>query len=488
MIVRARAAYKCGGDGRDGIYRGAAPSLDLARACRENKEFVRTVRVKAVSASRSSFAPVHARRSTSDRQGRGSVFAIIHDREDQEAAIHGRTFQHEQKDIDMNFHEYQAKQLFAEFGIAVPAGKVAGTPDAAVEAARSLGGEQWMVKAQIHAGGRGKAGGVKFCKSLDEVKTAAAGMLGKNMQTYQSGGRALPVNLVLVTEATDIAKELYLSMLIDRGAKAVAFIASARGGVDIEQVARETPDDIHTVIVDFVQGLQAYQCRQLGFALGLNPKQVNQLTKIMLGMYKLFNEKDLSLIELNPLAIVKSGDLLALDGKVNSDDNAEFRHPKLAAMRDVSQEDPAEAEAAANHLNYVTMDGSIGCMVNGAGLAMATMDVIKLAGGEPANFLDVGGGATKERVTEAFKLILSSDKVRAILVNIFGGIVRCDLIAEGIIAAVKEVGLTIPVVVRLQGTNVEQGRALLANSGLKITPADDLNDAAQKAVAAAKAA
>jgi succinyl-CoA synthetase beta subunit len=388
----------------------------------------------------------------------------------------------------MNFHEYQAKQLFAEFGIAVPPGKVADTPETAVEAARALGGEQWMVKAQIHAGGRGKAGGVKFCKSLDEVKAAASGMLGKSMQTYQSGGRALPVNLVLVTDASDIAKELYLSMLVDRGAKAVAFIASARGGVDIEQVARETPDDIHTVIVDFVQGLQPYQCRQLGFAMGLNPKQVNQLTKIMLGMYKLFNEKDLSLIELNPLAIVKSGDLMALDGKVNSDDNAEFRHPKLVAMRDVSQEDPAEAEAAANHLNYVTMDGSIGCMVNGAGLAMATMDVIKLAGGEPANFLDVGGGATKERVTEAFKLILSSDKVRAILVNIFGGIVRCDLIAEGIIAAVKEVGLQIPVIVRLQGTNVEQGRALLASSGLAITPADDLNDAATKAVAAAKAA
>jgi len=388
----------------------------------------------------------------------------------------------------MNFHEYQAKQLFAEFGIAVPAGKAADTPEAAVEAARALGGEQWMVKAQIHAGGRGKAGGVKFCKSLDEVKAAAAGMLGKKMQTYQSGGRALPVKLVLVTDASDIAKELYLSMLVDRGARAVAFIASARGGVDIEQVARETPDEIHTVIVDFVQGLQPYQCRQLGFAMGLSAKQVNQLTKIMLGMFKLFNEKDLSLIELNPLAIVKSGDLMALDGKVNSDDNAEFRHPKLVAMRDVSQEDPAEAEAAANHLNYVTMDGSIGCMVNGAGLAMATMDVIKLAGGEPANFLDVGGGATKERVTEAFKLILSSDKVRAILVNIFGGIVRCDLIAEGIIAAVKEVGLTIPVIVRLQGTNVEQGRALLANSGLKITPADDLNDAATKAVAAAKAA
>ncbi|MEO6967092.1 MAG: ADP-forming succinate--CoA ligase subunit beta [Rhodanobacteraceae bacterium] len=388
----------------------------------------------------------------------------------------------------MNFHEYQAKQLFADYGIAVPAGNVAGTPETAVEAARALGGEQWMVKAQIHAGGRGKAGGVKFCKNLDEVKAAATAMLGKSMQTYQSGGRALPVNLVLVTEASDIAKELYLSVLVDRDSKAVTFIASAQGGVDIEQVARETPDDIHTVTVDFVAGLQPYQCRKLGFALGLTPKQVNQLVKIMLGLVKLFNEKDLALIELNPLAIVKSGDLMALDGKVNSDDNAEFRHPKLAAMRDASQEDPAEAEAAANHLNYVTMGGSIGCMVNGAGLAMATMDVIKLAGGEPANFLDVGGGATKERVTEAFKLILSSNKVRAILVNIFGGIVRCDLIAEGIIAAVKEVGLQIPVIVRLQGTNVEQGRQLLANSGLKITPADDLNDAAQKAVNAAQKA
>ena len=384
----------------------------------------------------------------------------------------------------MNFHEYQAKELFAEYGIAVPAGKVAATPEQAVEAARALGGEHWMVKAQIHAGGRGKAGGVKFCKNLDEVKAAAAGMLGKSMVTYQSGGRALPVNLVLVTEATDIAHELYLSVLVDRGTKAVAFIASARGGVDIEQVANETPDEIHTVTVDYVQGLQPYQCRKLGFAMGLNTRQVGQLTRIMSGLYRLFMDQDLALVELNPLAINSAGELLALDGKVNSDDNAEFRHPRLAAMRDTSQEDHAEAVAQEHNLNYVTMDGSIGCMVNGAGLAMATMDVIKLAGAEPANFLDVGGGATKERVTEAFKLILSSDKVKAILVNIFGGIVRCDLIAEGIIGAVKEVGLTIPVVVRLQGTNVEKGRELLAHSGLKITPADDLNDAARKAVAA----
>ena len=388
----------------------------------------------------------------------------------------------------MNFHEYQAKELFATYGIPVPAGKVAATPEAAADAARALGGEQWVVKAQIHAGGRGKAGGVKLCKTPEEVKTAAAGMLGKGMKTYQSGGVALPVNLVLVSEANDILKELYLSILVDRGTKTVAFIASARGGVDIEQVARETPEDIHTIEVDFVEGLQPYRCRQLAFDMGLNAKQANQMTKIMLGLYKLFNEKDLALVELNPLAIVTSGDLMALDGKVNSDDNAEFRHPKLAAMRDVAQEDPTEAAARTHDLNYVTMDGNIGCMVNGAGLAMATMDVIKLAGGEPANFLDVGGGATKERVTEAFKLILSSSTVRAILVNIFGGIVRCDLIAEGIIAAVKEVGLKIPVVVRLQGTNVEKGRELLANSGLAITPADDLNDAAQKAVAAVKKA
>jgi succinyl-CoA synthetase beta subunit len=388
----------------------------------------------------------------------------------------------------MNFHEYQAKELFASVGIPVPAGKVASTPDEAVSAAKALGEGPWMVKAQIHAGGRGKAGGVKFCKTTDDVKAAAAGMLGKNMETYQSGGRALPVNLVLVTVAGEIVSELYLSVLVDRGSKTVSFIASARGGVDIEEVARETPEEIHTIEVDFVEGIQPYHARRLAFDMGLNAKQANQLTKIMLGLYKLFNEQDLALIELNPLAIVGGGDLMALDGKVNSDDNAEFRHPKLAAMRDPSQEDAAEAAAVQHNLNYVTMDGNIGCMVNGAGLAMATMDVIKLAGGEPANFLDVGGGATKERVTEAFKLILSSDKVEAILVNIFGGIVRCDLIAEGIIAAVKEVGLTIPVIVRLQGTNVEQGRALLANSGLAITPADDLNDAAQKAVASIKAA
>ncbi|HET6603631.1 MAG TPA: ADP-forming succinate--CoA ligase subunit beta [Xanthomonadaceae bacterium] len=387
----------------------------------------------------------------------------------------------------MNFHEYQAKELFTQYGIPVPMGHVARTPEEAAESARAIGGDHWVVKAQIHAGGRGKAGGVKLVKSIEAVREAAGQMLGTTMETYQSGGRALPVDCVLVSAADDIVKELYLSVLVDRSATAVTFIASARGGVDIEQVANETPEDIHTLEVNFTQGLQPFQCRLLGFAMGLSPKNVSQLTRIMLGMFKLFNERDLSLIELNPLAIVDSGDLVALDGKLNSDDNASFRQPKLQAMRDQRQEDPTEADAAEHDLNYVTMDGDIGCMVNGAGLAMATMDVIKLAGGEPANFLDVGGGATRERVTEAFKLIVSSHGVRAILVNIFGGIVRCDMIAEGIIAAVKDVGVTIPVIVRLEGTNVEKGKQLLAASDLAITPADDLNDAARKAVEAAKA-
>jgi succinyl-CoA synthetase beta subunit len=386
----------------------------------------------------------------------------------------------------MNFHEYQAKQLFAQFGIPVPAGQVAASADEAVAAAQALGGEAWMVKAQIHAGGRGKAGGVKYCKGVDAVREAAAGMLGTQMETYQSAGRALPVNLVLVAEATDIVKELYLSALIDRSSKMVSFIVSAEGGVDIEKVAQENPDAIHNVDVDYIEGLMPYRCREIGFAMGLTVKQVGMLTRIMTGIYNLFMAKDLALIELNPLAIIKGGELVALDGKINSDDNAEFRHADLAAMRDESQEDATEVEAARHHLNYVTMDGNIACMVNGAGLAMATMDVIKLNGGEPANFLDVGGGTNAERVREAFKLILANDNVKVILVNIFGGIVRCDLIAEGIISAVKEVGCTIPVIARLEGTNVEQGRALLASSGFAIESATDLNDAARKAVAAAK--
>ena len=388
----------------------------------------------------------------------------------------------------MNFHEYQAKQLFAEYGIAVPAGRVARTPEEAVEAARAIGGDFWVVKAQIHAGGRGKAGGVKLAKALDEVREYAKGMLGTKMSTYQSAGVALPVDSVLVTQATDIAQELYLSVLVDRSSKAITFIASADGGVEIEKTAVENPDAIKTLHVNYVQGLQPYQCRDMGFALGLDAKQVGQLTKIMLGLYRLFNEKDLALVELNPLAILNNGDLAVLDGKINSDDNATFRHPELAAMRDIRQEDETEVLASQHDLNYVTMDGNIGCMVNGAGLAMATMDVIKLNGGEPANFLDVGGGANKERVTAAFKLILRDPDVKAIFVNIFGGIVRCDMIAEGIIAAVKEVGVKVPVVVRLEGTNVEEGKQLLRDSGMAIIPADNINDGAKKVVEAVKAA
>ena len=388
----------------------------------------------------------------------------------------------------MNFHEYQAKQLFAEYGIAVPAGRVARSSEEAVEAAKAIPGDLWVVKAQIHAGGRGKAGGVKLARTLDEVRDFAKAMLGTRMETYQTAGVALPIDSVLISEGTDIAKELYLSVLVDRSTQSITFIASSEGGMDIEQVAAETPDKIQTLNINYVQGLQPYQCRDIGFALGLNSKQVGQLTKIMLGLFKLFNEKDLALVELNPLAILTDGNLAVLDGKVNSDDNANFRHPDLVAMRDIRQEDETEVAASQHDLNYVTMDGNIGCMVNGAGLAMATMDVIQLEGGSPANFLDVGGGATKERVTEAFKLILSSDDVKAIFVNIFGGIVRCDMIAEGIIAAVKEVDVKVPVIVRLEGTNVDAGKELLKNSGLAITPADDINDGARKAVAAAKAA
>ncbi len=385
----------------------------------------------------------------------------------------------------MNFHEYQAKDLFAAYGLPVPGGTVAKTADEAVTAAKALKGDVWVVKAQVHAGGRGKAGGVKLAKSLDEVKTIAGEMLGMTIETYQTGGLAMPVNEVLIAEGVDIDQELYLSVLVDRANKCVTFIGSAAGGVDIEQVAADTPDKIISVEVDNTEGLQPYQCRKMGFALGLNSKQVRQLTTIMLGLEKLFREKDLSLVEINPLVIMKDGNLLALDAKINADDNALFRHPDLEAMRDVTQEDPTEAAAAEHHLSYVTLDGNIGCMVNGAGLAMATMDVIKLNGGEPANFLDVGGGATADRVAEAFKLITAGDGVKAILVNIFGGIVRCDLIAEGVISAFQEVGVKVPVVVRLEGTNAEQGRKMLDECVLEITSATDLNDGALKAVAAA---
>jgi succinyl-CoA synthetase beta subunit len=386
----------------------------------------------------------------------------------------------------MNFHEYQAKELFAAYGIPVPAGRIAATPEAAVAAAKAMGGNVWVVKAQVHAGGRGKAGGVKLAKSLDEVRSQAERMLNMKITTYQTGGLSLPVDKVLIAEASDIATELYLSALTDRVNRCVTFMGSAAGGMDIEQVAATEPEKLVTVHVDNTAGLQAYQARQMGFGMGLNAKQVRQLTSIMDGLYRLFKDKDLSLIEVNPLVIDGKGDLLALDAKINIDDNALFRHHDLAAMRDEAQEDPTEVAASRHDLNYVTLDGNIACMVNGAGLAMATMDVIKLNGGEPANFLDVGGGSNAERVKEAFKLILSSDKVEAILVNIFGGIVRCDEIAEGIIAAVKEVGVQVPVVVRLEGTNVEKGREMLGQSGLAIIPASDLNDAATKVVAAAK--
>ncbi len=387
----------------------------------------------------------------------------------------------------MNFHEYQAKELFEQYGIPVPRGHVATSGDEAVAAAEKLGGGQWVIKAQVHAGGRGKAGGVKLVTSLDEVRAEAERMLGMSIETYQTGGRALPVNSVLVAEATDIEQELYLGALVDQAHKSVVFMGSAAGGVDIEQVAAETPEQIITAAVDPAAGFMPYQARQIGFRMGLNAKQVGQLIKIMDGLYRLFMEKDISLIEVNPLIIDGNGDLSALDAKLNADDNALFRHKDLAEMRDESQEDPTELEASKHDLNYVTLDGNIACMVNGAGLAMATMDVVKLSGGEPANFLDVGGGTNAERVKEAFKLILAGENVKAILVNIFGGIVRCDLIAEGIINAVKDVDVNVPVVVRLEGTNVDQGKKLLADSGFDIIPAEDLNDGAKKAVEAAAA-
>ncbi|MDJ0760221.1 MAG: ADP-forming succinate--CoA ligase subunit beta [Woeseiaceae bacterium] len=385
----------------------------------------------------------------------------------------------------MNLHEYQSKALFAEYGIPVPKGIAAETPEAAAEAAQSLGGDLWVVKAQVHAGGRGKAGGVKLARSLDEVKEHAAAMLGIQLVTHQSGPEGLPVNIVYVEQGSDIDRELYLSMLVDREVSRVSFIASAAGGMDIEKVAEETPEKIFTVAIAPDAGLQDYQARQLAFGLGLSKTQMRQFGGIVKQLYTLYQECDASLVEVNPLITTKAGDVIALDAKINIEANALYRQPKLVEMRDESQEDEKERAAAEHDLNYVSLDGDIACMVNGAGLAMATMDLIKLHGGDPANFLDVGGGATSERVAAAFKLILSNDTVKAILVNIFGGIVRCDLIAEGIITAVKEVGVTVPVVVRLEGTNVDKGRALLADSGLDIIAADDLTDAAKKAVAAA---
>ncbi len=386
----------------------------------------------------------------------------------------------------MNLHEYQAKNLFAEYGIPVPAGKPAHSVDEALAAAAQLGGDSWVVKAQIHAGGRGKAGGVRLVRGKAELEDYTQNLLGSVLVTKQSGAEGKPVYCVLVSPPSDIAAELYLGLLVDRSQRRVAVMASAAGGVDIEEVAATEPEKICTFAIDPVMGLQRYQCRALGTALGLNAAQSKQLAAMLAGLYCLFVDKDLSLIEINPLIITAAGDLEALDAKVAVDDNALYRQQELESWRDPSQEDEKENKAKVFDLNYVALDGDIACMVNGAGLAMATMDIIKLHGGEPANFLDVGGGATTERVAEAFKLIMSDTRVKAILVNIFGGIVRCDLIAQGIINAVRETGLTLPVVVRLEGTRVAEGQALLNDSGLKIISADGLSDAADKVVAVSR--
>ncbi len=382
----------------------------------------------------------------------------------------------------MNLHEYQSKELFAEYAIPIPKGEVADSPDSAVAVAKTLGGSLWVVKAQVHAGGRGKAGGVKVVNDLDAVRAAAAAMIGTTLVTHQTGPEGLPVRQVYVEVGSKIEREIYLSLVLNRDAGRLAFVASAAGGMDIEEVAEHTPEKIMRVDVNPTSGLQDFQCRQLAFGLRFKGAQIDQFGKIAHAIYRMYLERDASLVEVNPLIVTAEGNLLALDAKINIEDNALFRHKDLAAWRDISQEDPMERKAAEHDLNYVSLDGNIACMVNGAGLAMATMDLIQLHGGKPANFLDVGGGATKERVAAAFKLILSNPKVSAILINIFGGIVRCDIIAEGIISAVKEVGVSLPVIVRLEGTNALLAREILASSGLALTPASDLTDAAVKAV------
>lgn len=388
----------------------------------------------------------------------------------------------------MNLHEYQAKQLFAEYGLPVSKGYAVDTPEDAAAAADKLGGNKWVVKAQVHAGGRGKAGGVKLVSSKEEIRAFAEKWLGKNLVTYQTDANGQPVSKILVEPCTDIAQELYLGAVIDRSSRRIVFMASTEGGVEIEKVAEETPEKILKVTIDPLCGAQPFQARELAFQLGLNDLQVKQFTVLFLGLAKLFADLDLALLEINPLVITSEGNLHCLDGKINIDGNAMYRQPKLRAMHDPSQDDEREARAAKWELNYVALDGNIGCMVNGAGLAMGTMDIVQLHGGKPANFLDVGGGATKERVTEAFKIILSDSNVQAVLINIFGGIVRCDMIAEGIIGAVSEVGVTVPVVVRLEGNNAELGRKVLGDSGLNIIAASSLTDAAEKVVAAARGA
>jgi succinyl-CoA synthetase beta subunit len=392
----------------------------------------------------------------------------------------------------MNIHEYQAKALLAEYGVPVAKGGAAFTVDEAVTAAERLGGPVWVVKAQIHAGGRGKGkfkeadagekGGVRLAKSIDEVKTFAGQMLGRTLVTHQSGAEGKKVQRLYIEDGSAIKRELYISALIDRATSRLSYICSTEGGMDIEEVAHNTPEKIMTLTIDPAAGYQAHHGRQIAFGLGLEGNQVKQCVALIEKLTKAFVEKDMSMLEINPLVVTDKGDLLCLDAKVNFDSNALYRHPDVVALRDLAEEDPAEVAASKFDLSYVKLDGNIGCLVNGAGLAMATMDIIKLYGEEPANFLDVGGGATKEKVTEAFKIILSDPNVKGILVNIFGGIMRCDIIAEGIIAAVREMNLAVPLVVRLEGTNVELGKKILRESGLAVVPADDLADAAKKIV------
>ena len=385
----------------------------------------------------------------------------------------------------MNLHEYQGKQLFAEYGLPVSKGYAVDTPEEAMAAADKIGGDMWVVKAQVHAGGRGKAGGVKLVKTKADIEAFAKQWLGKRLVTYQTDETGQPVSKILVETCTDIADELYLGAVVDRSSRRIVFMASTEGGVEIEKVAEESPEKILRTTIDPLTGAQPYQGRELAFKLGLSGEQIKQFVKIFMGLAQLFVDKDLALIEINPLVITEQGDLHCLDAKLGVDSNALYRQPELREMHDTSQEDEREVHAAKWELNYVALDGNIGCMVNGAGLAMGTMDIVALHGGFPANFLDVGGGATKERVSEAFKIILSDDKVKAVLINIFGGIVRCDLIAEGVIGAVEEIGVQVPVVVRLEGNNAELGRQVLADSGLNIIAATSLTDAAQQAVKAA---
>ena len=388
----------------------------------------------------------------------------------------------------MNIHEYQAKGILAQYGVAVPKGGVAYTVEEAEKVAADLGGPVWVVKAQIHAGGRGKGGGVKVVKSLVEVKDAAAKMLGMMLVTHQTGPAGKEVKRIYIEDGCDIARELYLGLLVDRETSRLTFMASTEGGMDIEEVAAKTPEKILMVSIDPAEGIQGHHAREIAYGLGLEGDQVKSAVKLIFGLYRAFNETDASLLEVNPLVVSAAGEVIALDAKMNFDDSALYRHKDVAKLRDEDEEDPAEIEAQKHDLNYIKLDGSIGCMVNGAGLAMATMDIIKLHGGSPANFLDVGGGATRERVTKAFKLILSDPNVEGILVNIFGGIMRCDVIADGVVAAAKEVSLHVPLVVRLEGTNVEQGKKIIADSGLPIVSADDLGDAAAKIVHAVKEA